>query len=189
MKKNIMKDDYPLYHNIEGELFYDSDKNEFVMDFDEKQKTVINAAIERRLPIQTVAYPFVSAECMVACMEFARYDQTWHCYNNVYCIDIWKTAMIYKKPEECRMVLAAMREKVNIFKEFKDVRTIAPDVLRLICLAALDGVNICRFVRKGLPYDKLKARAEKMVVRKQKRDAIRSFFSKLRNPEDTYLYY
>jgi len=173
-----------IYQNMDGQFFYEEETKSFILDFNEEQKRILSEGIARRYPVQAIAYPDVSAECMEVCIEFMDANSRYETINNVTAIDIWKTTRIYKAPEDCLMVLSAIQKNVNIFKEFKDVRVLEPKVLDIICYAALDDVNVCSVVRRGVTIDELNRIADKRIKMKMKWKEWLLRFRKLRNPED-----
>lgn len=180
MKKNK---DISIYENLDGELFFDINKGKFTMNFDDDQMQLLEYGLEHNMPVQAIAYPFVSAQCMHDIMEFMSENQGTLEIHNMKRIDYWKTAMMYHhNPAECKSVLSAMEYGVNVFEEFPNVKILDSQTLELISIAASCGENVCKKVRSGLLGQNLANYIERTIDKNAKRKRRRDFLYTLRYP-------
>lgn len=180
MKKN---DELSIYCNLDGNVFFDESISKFTLNFDDDQMEMLQYGLEHNLPVQAIAYTSVSALCMRVIMDFMLEGQKENIYHNMQRIDYWKTAMVFKDPEDCKSALTAMEYNVNIFKEFDDVTQIDSQTMQIIATAASCGYNACGDVKKGLSGQELYDYVGKKVDVKEKRRKRSNFFYLLRYPK------
>lgn len=172
------------YQNLDGKDFYNPDTGKFLMNFDDAQMELLSYGLEKNMPVQAIAYTNITAECMKAAIEYMIENQGDRALLGLKRVDYWKTVMIFKDPDECRMVLAAAKHYVNIFEEFDDVRKLDRQTLEIIAEAADSyNINLCKQVKKGLTGQALVAYAEKKVIKNEKTARRNNFFYLLRHPK------
>lgn len=142
-----------FHKNFDEEFYYE---NGDVIDlFSDEQKAVLYTIMEKGYPVKSVAYPSVSAECMKAAMEFMYFRQDDYNSNNITALFIHKVVMIFKEPEMCTYALLAKGNKVDIFEEFDDVRTLSKFDLAFIAEASTCGENVCKKLNQGMTYEEI----------------------------------
>lgn len=180
MKK---KKDISIHENLDGQLFFDANIGKFTMNFDDDQMMLLEYGLEHNMPVQAIAYPFVSAQTMHDIMEFMSENQGNLEIHNMKRIDYWKAAMIYHhRPEDCKSVLQAMEYGVNVFEEFKNVRELDSQTLQFIAMAATCGENVCRKVKAGVTGSDLANYIERSIDRNAKKKRRNDFLYTLRHP-------
>lgn len=178
------KKDISIHENLDGQLFFDVNIGKFTMNFDDDQMMLLEYGLEHNMPVQAIAYPFVSAQVMHDIMEFMSDNQGNSEIHNMKRIDYWKTAMIYHdRPEECKSVLRAMEYGVNIFEEFENVKILDSQTLGLIALAASGGENVCKKIKAGVLGQQLTIYIEKSLAKNAKKKHRRDFLYTLRYPD------
>lgn len=180
-KKN---NDISIHENLDGALFFNINSGKFTMNFDDEQMMLLEYGLEHHMPVQAIAYTFVSAPCMRSIMEFMAENQGVTAYHNMKRIDYWKTAMLfYRSPADCKNVLSAMEYGVNIFEEFSDVRILDSQTIELISIAAAGGINVCKKIKRGLLGEELVDYVERKMCRNEKKRNHRNFLYMLRYPK------
>ena len=151
-KKKIKRNPY---YNFDGEKFYDEYEENFLLDFNEEQKDILKYGISLGYPVNAVAYPYVSAECMEAGMTYMSKFKSLMDERGIKTTDIWKTVMVFDNPDICKAVLWCKMRRIDIFKEFDDVRQLKEEDIQHIVNAASYRINICPKIKKGIPYDEI----------------------------------
>lgn len=163
-KENRRKEEF--HKNMDGEYFYQNDVG--IIDvFNEEQKKVLLAGMRKGYMVKSIAYPFVSADCMKTAMCFMSYFQDDFVNNNIKSIDIYETVMVFKDPEICYAVLTAKKHNVDIFKEFDDVRKLEDIEIEFIASASEYGLNVCQKIKDGMTLKEIEDSVKgKMILKK-----------------------
>lgn len=176
------KDKLSIYQNLDGEYFFDENTNQFLLKFDEGQKEALMTGLDHHRCIQAIAYPGISAECMKAIVELMPDNESEIMPSGLRRVDYFKVAMAFDDPKDCELALGILANRIDIFREIKDVRKLDSQTLGLIYSASMYGVNVCFDVDKGLRGSELEQKVRTLCLKKEKRARRRAFFETIRRP-------
>ena len=135
-------------YNLDGKWIINQNTGMFYMPFDDEQKEEIEKAIEEDIPIESFAYPNLSAKSMQNIRKFL-YEQSAGGHEPTP-VEVWKIVNSAMTDEQMMWCFVALSFGKELVEDIPGIAEYEPEILNMIVMAISCGKDIIKKVYPGM---------------------------------------